>query len=495
MSVQAGSLALNPRFRPLESFQSSSTSQYQILPFNFIELDPSRTRYLLTNAVGEHIVCRRSELEELASNRLKMHTEFYDNLKARHFLFDSESNTAIDFLGAKFRLQQETMARGTSLFMFVVTLRCEHTCRYCQVSRRTQDKTAFDMSMQHADLAIAFMFKTESPVVKVEFQGGESLLNFELVKFIVIKAKAANERRNKSLAFVITTNLALLTDEHLAFCKEHNVSLSTSLDGPREVHNANRPRPGGDSYARATSGMQRAKDWLGPHAVSALMTTTKKSLAYPTEIVDEYRHQGFTSIFVRPISPYGFAAKAKAARRYEATEWLAFYFSALAYILQLNRGGVFFRESYAALMLRKIHGRSTHYVDLQSPAGIGTGGLVFNYDGAIYASDEGRMLAEMDDQTFRLGHLETDTFDEVMSSDKLWQPLKQSLAEASPSCESCAIRPYCGSEPVFHYTTQGDFCGHKPSSDFCLRNMTIAKHLINLFEDDASTRQILKSWM
>ena len=42
-------------------------------------------------------------------------------------------------------------------------------------------------------------------------------------------------------------------------------------------------------------------------------------------------------------------------------------------------------------------------MDLTSPAGIGIGGLVYNYDGNIYASDEGRMLAEMKDNTFLLG--------------------------------------------------------------------------------------------
>ncbi len=43
------------------------------------------------------------------------------------------------------------------------------------------------------------------------------------------------------------------------------------------------------------------------------------------------------------------------------------------------------------------------YVDLTSPAGIGIGAIVYNYDGDVYASDEGRMLAEMGDTTFRLG--------------------------------------------------------------------------------------------
>jgi hypothetical protein len=46
--------------------------------------------------------------------------------------------------------------------------------------------------------------------------------------------------------------------------------------------------------------------------------------------------------------------------------------------------------------------RPLGYVDLRRPAGIGLGALVYNYDGKVFASDEGRMLAEMGDRTFEL---------------------------------------------------------------------------------------------
>ena len=58
--------------------------------------------------------------------------------------------------------------------------------------------------------------------------------------------------------------------------------------------------------------------------------------------------------------------------------------------------------------------------------------MVYNYDGDIYASDEGRMLAEMDDHTFRLGHLATDTYEEIMTSEALLAPLEESFAPSAP---------------------------------------------------------------
>src|SRR5207245_5298108 len=128
---------------------------------------------------------------------------------------------------------------------------------------------------------------------------------------IVLTAKAAAPAIRKNLDFVIASNLALLTDEHLAFCKAHDVLLSTSLDGPADLHNKNRPRPGGNSHELAVKGIRRAQEILGPDRVGALMTTTERSLDRVEEIVDEYLRLGLDGIFLRPLSPYGFAVKTR----------------------------------------------------------------------------------------------------------------------------------------------------------------------------------------
>ena len=75
------------------------------------------------------------------------------------------------------------------------------------------------------------------------------------------------------------------------------------------------------------------------------------------------------------------------------------------------------------------------YVDLTSPAGIGIGAIVYNYDGDVYASDEGRMLAEMGDKTFRLGNLHQDSYEEIMLSEALLAPLEESFARQRPDVQ------------------------------------------------------------
>src|SRR5262249_45270929 len=156
------------------------------------------------------------------------------------------------------------------------------------------------------------------------------------------------------------------------------------------------------------------------------------------EIVDTYVGLGLREIFLRPISPYGFAIKTKSFPRYDAERWLDFYRRGLDYILRLNQQGVLIIERYAAIILKKIlTNDDPGYVDLASPAGIGIQAIVYNYDGDVYASDEGRMLAEMGDHTFRLGNVHEHTWEELLLSDALLDPLEQSFAHSAPGCNDC----------------------------------------------------------
>jgi uncharacterized protein len=481
------------KFQPLSVFEQPLAAGYQLLPFRFTRLD--QNDFVLTNQAGEFVLLPRSDLDDLVHHRLTYASRIYGDLKSKHFLMDADSSVSIDLLALKVRTKNVRLASFTGLHIFVVSLRCEHSCPYCQVSRQSDDKSVFDMSVETAEKALELVFRSPSPGIKIEFQGGEPLLNFPLIRFIVERAEALNVVEKRNLKFVITTNLALLTDEHLSFCRTHAILISTSLDGPADLHNANRPRPGGDSYQRAIAGVRRVREALGRDEVSALMTTTKASLGRVRDIVDEYLLQGFQSIFLRPMSPYGFAVKTKWFKSYAADKWLDFYFEGLDYILDLNRAGHFFVENYAATILVKmLTPFEPGYVDLRSPAGIGIGAIVYNYDGDVYASDESRMLAEMGDKTFRLGNVHTDSYEEIVLSPALLDPLEDSFGASAPMCSDCAFEPYCGSDPVFHHATQGDFVGLKPTSSFCLRNMAIFRRLITLMRDDHEAKRILVSW-
>lgn len=480
------------RFLPPTSFECGP-DDLSLLPFTFERLPDNR--FIVSNLVGDLTVLSGEELNRLADLALSPGDGLYEKAFEKLLVARKGQRSQLQLLALRLRSRMAFLQSPTALHLLVVTLRCEHSCPYCQVSRRSTDRAQYDMSLSTGLRALDMALSAPSPFIKIEFQGGEPLLNFDLIKQLVPIGKEKALARGKIVDFVITTNLALLTDEVLSFCAEHCIQISTSLDGPADLHNRNRPRPGGNSHQLAADGIRRVREALGPQMVGALMTTTAASLDRVEDIIDEYVRLDLGGIFLRPLSPYGFAVKTKQFAKYGIDEWLAFYERGLRYILDINKRGHYFPEYYAAVLLRRmLTDQSTGYVDLRSPAGIGLGALVYNYDGTVFASDEGRMLAEMGDRTFELGDLATDTYASVILSDKLVDLVSDSLAQCAPQCSTCAFQPHCGADPVFHHRTQGDAVGIKPLSEFCARQKRLMTLFVDLLENSPEDAAILRRW-
>ena len=240
------------RFAAASEYQAPA-SEWEFLPFRFERLNG---RVLLTNLVGEHLFLDSGDFELLADKALPADSVTLRRLRGKHMVRMKGEQLPLELLAMKTRTRYRRLPEFTGLHIFVVSLRCEHSCPYCQVSRQSSDRSLYDMSEETALRALEATFASPSTNIKIEFQGGEPLLNFPLIELIVTEAKRINEEHQKNLAFVIATNLALLDETVLGFCAANNVFISTSLDGPEDLHNKNRPRPGGDSWQRAVDGIK-----------------------------------------------------------------------------------------------------------------------------------------------------------------------------------------------------------------------------------------------
>jgi His-Xaa-Ser system radical SAM maturase HxsB len=471
------------------------SAEYKLLPFRFHRPDPDTE--LLVNECGEFLFVPNGTVKRVIRRESGLDTSLYATLKAKHFIYDDYSSPLLDILAAKYRSKFEFINGSTKLHIFVVTLRCDHSCHYCQVSRQTVNKGEFDMSEEVASASIDLMLQSPSDHLTLELQGGEPLLAFDRIKFIVPLAKAKALSRSKQLDIVITSNLSSLTDEILEFCAAEKIKISTSLDGPAHIHNANRPRPGDDSYQLTIKGIERARRALGNDQVAALMTTTNLSLQYPIEIIDEYVKQSFHTIFLRPISPYGFAVKSVHRTGYEMDSFLDFYRIGMNHIFNLNRQGYPLVEIYTTILLQKIlTTEGTGYVDLQSPSGAGLSVMVYNYDGDVYATDEARMLAEMKDYTFRIGNVLKNNRSEIFTGQPFVDLLQAACNQSLPGCSDCAFQAFCGSDPVYNHATQGDLVGRRATSGFCKRNMNVIEYIFSLLRGpDREIRDILWGWV
>jgi His-Xaa-Ser system radical SAM maturase HxsB len=246
----------------------------------------------------------------------------------------------------------------------------------------------------------------------------------------------------------VASTLHQLTEEMCAVLREFGAYLSTSIDGPASLHNRNRPLPGRRAYERTMAGVDLARRFIGPDSVSALMTTTRASLPHAEEIVDEYVRLGFTDIFLRPLSSYGFAKRNQDRLGYSIEEFAEFYLRGLERVLYWNRQGMQIREVYSSIVLNKI--LSTFdggYVDLQSPTGAGSAVLVYNYDGYIYPSDEARMLVETGDVSMRLGRI-GQPLKEILNSPVREMLINASTVEKVAGCDKCTYNQFCAPNPI-----------------------------------------------
>jgi uncharacterized protein len=475
-----------PRFRPVTAFTSVAQG-YHLLPFRFLRWPDASV--LLTNECGEFTFMAGTTFAAFTKHELPPDDPTYAELKAKHFFNDTASLLPLELLATKVRTKRSYLTGFTRLHIVVTTLRCDHTCGYCQVSRVTPDRTQFDMSLETATRALNWVFQSPADVLKIEFQGGEPTLNWPVISHIVPEATSRAQAEGRRVEFVIATNLATITEEMLAFCKAYQIPLSTSLDGPGDLHNANRPKTGQQSYELFRHNLTRARAVLGHEQVAALMTTTPATLGRVREVIDEYVTLGFHDIFLRPISPYGFATRTRLDGGYDVHKFLSFYREGLDYIITLNRQGTPCVEVYAQILLRKmLTPFPAGYVDLQSPAGTAISVLLYNYNGDVYASDEGRMLAEMGDYSFRLGHV-TDSYAKVMTGPRVRALVENTCLETMPGCTDCGV------DPVFNWATQGDIVGHRPTSAFCARQMGILHTLFTeIRQGDAFVRSLFLRW-
>ncbi len=457
---------------------------------------------VLSNDAGEWAILDRADGIAFLEGGIGPDHPRRDELATKGFL---RQGLDIDAFAARVRRRKAPVFQGTHLHIFVVTLRCDHACSYCHASRVPLASTGTDMSVDTARQSVDMAFQTRSPVVNFEFQGGEPLANPDTVRFIIEYARECNKFHKKELRFSLVTNLSRMTEEILAWLIAPDISICTSLDGPQDLHDHNRSMLGdSSSHANVKRWIRRIHEAYeaggyapGLFHVDALMTTTRASLGRSSDIIDSYVDLGLSSLYLRPLNPYGFAAAAWKRIGYTVEEYLAFYFATLDEIVARNRAGADLREHTASVFLTKLlTADDPGHLDIRSPCGAGIGQLAYNHDGKVYTCDEGRMLARSGDHTFELGDVMTNRWAEVVKHPTVRSMTIASLLEALPGCRDCVYQPFCGVCPVYTWSTEGNLFGQRPNSDRCRLQRGQIEGLLRRLRDseDGGTERIFRQW-
>jgi His-Xaa-Ser repeat-associated upstream radical SAM protein len=466
--------------------------------FNFKLLND---KYLVTNDTGRFVFLDGNEFQKLINDGFD-DPELIDKLKKAYVIYDKHRELFVDEVSAEVRKQKAFLFEGTQLHIFILTKECNQKCIYCQASASHHSDNSLYMSKEIAEKAVDIAFQSHSRNLSFEFQGGEPLLNFPVLKHIVEYVNTKNMDGKRIITFNLVSNLIILNDEMLEFLLQNNVSICTSLDGDEALHKTNRPCQVKEYFKTIKQNISQINEMGSKYGnqfgkVQALQTTTRLSLSKAKNIVDEYVSTGFNALFLRPLTPLGMAKDRWENIGYTPEEFLAFYEEAFMYILKLASSGVNIREAYATILLKKIFGNTAlNYMELRSPCGGAIGQLAYHYNGNIYTCDEGRMLSESGDESFKVGDVFSSTYNDLIESDVTKALCIASCLETIPGCQECLYSPYCGVCPILNYAQEGSIFSIIPANYKCKINKGILDLIFRkIGENDGSLIDVFNKWI
>ncbi|MCD6215492.1 MAG: His-Xaa-Ser system radical SAM maturase HxsB [Candidatus Aenigmarchaeota archaeon] len=425
----------------------------------FLTKKLGENRYLITTDHGAWAILSKKEYDLLRLGRLNEDPSLINFLEEKGIIL-TERN--IKKVLSNTRDKFSRVFNGTSLHVITTTLRCNQKCIYCHALSRPMDAKEYDMDEETARAVVDFIFQSPSKTIGIEFQGGEPLANFDIIKYIIEYAKKKNRTEKRDMRFMIVSNLTMMTKEKLKFLLKNQVGLCTSLDGPKEVHDKNRKYfDGRGSYDDVVHWIKDIKK-QNAYTLGALPTISKFSLPYWKEIIDEYRRLGFDRIRIRNLMNLGFASARWDEIGYTAEEFLDFWKKSLDYILSLNRKGVRFLEGMTIIIARQFLSKdSQSFTCWGSPCGAALMQTAYNQDGDVYTCDEGRSF-----DIFKLGNVKENTYKEIYTSDAVLNIVSLSSMK-SFLCDNCVWQPFCTNCLTCNYGQQKTLVPKMPESFEC----------------------------
>lgn len=160
---------------------------------------------------------------------------------------------------------------------------CNLMCRYCYLGHSAPQPHHVGfipvglVKKVFADLVNYHKENNINTGISVTFHGGEPLLlGHVFFKESLEFLKTLSETHNIPIRKNIQTNLTLLDDTFCSIFKEHNMSVSTSIDGPEDLHDRYRVSNSGGTHALVMEKVALAKSYK--LNVGAICTVTKDKL-------------------------------------------------------------------------------------------------------------------------------------------------------------------------------------------------------------------------
>ncbi len=180
---------------------------------------------------------------------------------------------------------------------------CNLRCEYCFAAKGDFGCGRKLMPLEVGKKAIDFLIEHSAGRrnLEMDFFGGEPLMNWDVVKELVLYAREQEKLHDKNFRFTITTNGLLLTDDKIDFINKEMSNCVLSLDGRKEVNDRLRVRVDGTGcYDQIVPKYQKLVAQRGDKDYYARGTFTRYNLDFTKDVL-HMADLGFDQVSVEPV--------------------------------------------------------------------------------------------------------------------------------------------------------------------------------------------------
>jgi uncharacterized protein len=190
-----------------------------------------------------------------------------------------------------------------------VTNQCNLSCQYCY--EFGEDKVATPegkpkfMAWETAKSSVDYLFAESQgrKSVHITFFGGETLMNFPLLKQVVEYARTRAQQLKVNIDFSLTTNATLLSPAIIGYLAENAIGVTVSMDGPKEMQDKFRVFSNGrGSYDIIRPKVQNLLATHRTRPIAARVTMTSGAMDVK-KIYQHLKHElGFYEVGFAPVT-------------------------------------------------------------------------------------------------------------------------------------------------------------------------------------------------
>jgi len=299
---------------------------------------------------------------------------------------------------SKKQLSKRNTSNRSLIIITKVISACNFGCRYCDADIYSNQRMSIDTVSNTIKKALDY-----ADYIDFVWHGGEPLLMGIHFYEEVVELQKKFRRENQVIINSIATNGTLISQEWVDFFKANDFQVGVSLDGPPEVHNANRIfKSGQGSFEQMMRGIRLLKENGVEFGVLAVITKETVRLG-AKRFLDFFIENGIFNIGILPQKPALNMGRTDALPRDEFEKFVIELFD---YWYSLDDPRIEIRELDA--ILDRIFGAESKICifggDCRGKI------LAIAPNGDVYPCDE-----FMFDDRYKLGNVREQTFEEMLN--------------------------------------------------------------------------------